>query len=70
MTASAISGRHLSKFEETAENAAYDIFGSNFSGAGFLSAPPVGGRLVNENAVAFAFTRRNIMFVLSQQLQN
>ena len=46
MASSAISGRHLSKFEKTAENTVTDGFGSNFFGRGVLPAPPVGRLLV------------------------
>ena len=45
MTSPATSGRHLSKFEKPAENAAFHGFESNFSGV--LPAPPIGGLLVS-----------------------
>ena len=38
----ATSGRYLSKFEKTAEYAAFDGFRSNFSGAAFCLAQPIG----------------------------
>ena len=41
MTSLATSGRHLSKFEKTCENAASDGFGSSFSRAAFCL--PIGG---------------------------
>ena len=51
MTSSVTSGRHLSKFEKTAENAASDGEGSNFSGTGlpFSLAQPIGGFLVHDD---------------------
>ena len=47
MTSPATSGRHLLKFEKTAEKAASDCSGSNFRGAAFCLAQPIGGLLVD-----------------------
>ena len=41
----AASDRHLSKFEKTAENAASDCRGLNFSAATFCLPPPIGGHV-------------------------
>ena len=46
MTSPATFVRYLSAFEETAENAASDSFGSNFSGAAFGLTQPIGGLLI------------------------
>ena len=46
MTSPATSSRHLSKFEKMTGNAASDGFGSNFIGAAFYLAQPLGGLLV------------------------
>ena len=46
MMSSAASCWYLSKFEKTAENVPSDGFGSNFSGAAFCLANPIGGLLV------------------------
>ena len=45
MTSPTTSGRHLSKFEKTAENDPSDGIASNFSGAAFCLAQPIGGLL-------------------------
>ena len=47
----AISGRHLLKFDKSAKNAASDGFVSNFSGAAFCLAQPVGGFLVSDRPI-------------------
>ena len=46
MWSPATSGRHLWKFEKTAENDAPEGFGFNFSGAAFYLAQPIGGLLL------------------------
>ena len=46
MTSSDTSGRHLSKFEKEAEDAASDGCGSNFSGPAFQQAQSIGELLV------------------------
>ena len=45
-TSQATAGQHLLKFEKKAENAAADDFESNFSGAAFCLAQPIGGLFV------------------------
>ena len=47
MTSPATSRRHLSKFEKTAENVASSGFRSNFSGAAFRLAQPIGWLVVH-----------------------
>ena len=42
----ATSGRHLSKYDKTAKIVASDGFDSNFSGAAFSLAQPIGGLVV------------------------
>ena len=45
MTPTATFGLHLLKFEKTAENVAFNGFGSNFSGTACNLAQPIGGLL-------------------------
>ena len=55
-TSSATSGRHLSKLDKTAENAASDCFGSNFSAAAFRLPHQLVGVLFNTCELTSNFT--------------
>ena len=46
MMSPAASDRHLSKFEKTSDNAAYNGFGSNFIVVRRFACPPIGGHRV------------------------
>ena len=62
MTVSATSGRHLWKFEKTAQNAACNGFGSNFCGAAFCLPHHVVGILLRRHSiVSLSVVQQNIV---------